>query len=269
MNPLRIKAIPYFNLPTRNLNGPRQPPYQLRRIVSVRHALTVVEPLYRQPRPPSRSEMDPFSPRMTPESATAEAKPAISSKIMGLKFMQRHASLKKPSAAEPQQSGQPRAQGSSKVQVQSAAVTEPPAEASGSRWVLPREGDASAAPKPVVVLNAPLPSGPQALLQFKPGRRSFGNFNSRLETRLQELDSQKKIAAADILIEEAAVRAREKQQAEYAELEQRANEQARACCLIGDCLVVINVTSRAAVVGGRALWFLPVLSLSTTFVGSC
>ena len=144
----------------------------------------------------------------------------ISSKIMNLKFMQRHtaaAAAAKPVALAP-----------TTTRVSAAASTAPAAAANapaaaasggssgdsdanaaaaaasggssggGGRWKLELR-DPTANTLPQVVQAAPPPlSAQEAVLVFKPGRRSYGAFNGRLETNLREIDTAKRAAAAEL-----------------------------------------------------------------------
>ena len=68
----------------------------------------------------------------------------------------------------------------------------------------------------------------QALLQFKPGRRSFGSFNPRLEKRLTEIEEHKREAAATMESERRAAEARKQQAAEHADLVRKAEQHEEA-----------------------------------------
>ena len=63
----------------------------------------------------------------------------------------------------------------------------------------------------------------QALLSFRPGRRSFGSFNPRLEKRLTEIEETKREAAAAIENERRSAEERRKAAAERAELVRKAD----------------------------------------------
>ena len=127
----------------------------------------------------------------------------ISSKIMNLKFMQRHtaaAAAAKPVALAP-----------TTTRVSAAASTAPAAAANapaaaasggssggGGRWKLElRDPTANTLPQ-VVQAAPPTLSAQEAVLVFKPGRRSYGAFNGRLETNLREIDTAKRAAAAEL-----------------------------------------------------------------------
>ena len=99
-------------------------------------------------------------------STSAPAAPVISSRILGLKFMQKHRASKGEPAAPPE----------------SAPVAEP-SLSSSARWRLDLPGGLAVAPAAVVLTEPPALSGPQALLQFRAGRRSYGAFNPKLEVR--------------------------------------------------------------------------------------
>ena len=99
-------------------------------------------------------------------STSAPAAPVISSRILGLKFMQKHRASKGEPAAPPE----------------SVPVAEP-SLSSSAKWRLDLPGGLAVAPAAVVLTEPPALSGPQALLQFRAGRRSYGAFNPKLEVR--------------------------------------------------------------------------------------
>ena len=65
----------------------------------------------------------------------------------------------------------------------------------------------------------------QLLLQFSPGRRSFGSFNPRLEKRLSEIDETKREAAELIELERRTAEERRKATEAHAEVLSKANAQ--------------------------------------------
>ena len=145
----------------------------------------------------------------------------MSSKIMGLKFMQRQAQRTGGASATSQAA--PAATTSSTAAAAAAAAPAAPSEA---RWTLPGAAAAEASHNDVRVLTdetAPVPEGPAAVLRFKPGRRSFGNFNPRLEKRLGELAKEKAAAAAELAAAAAAEEERTRREAERAALHAKAD----------------------------------------------
>ena len=62
----------------------------------------------------------------------------------------------------------------------------------------------------------PEPSPPVAVLRFKPGRRSFGSYNPRLEKKLDEIGKEKKAAAAELEAAAAEAEALKTQNSERA-----------------------------------------------------
>lgn len=66
-------------------------------------------------------------------------------------------------------------------------------------------------------------SGPEALLRFKPGRRSFGQFNQKLEKRLAAIGQTKREVAEEMARARADEARRAQQAAEYREMKARAD----------------------------------------------
>ncbi|KAL1504835.1 hypothetical protein AB1Y20_008606 [Prymnesium parvum] len=139
----------------------------------------------------------------------APTPPGMSSKIMGLKFMQRQAQRAPPP-------GQP-----------AAAPPAPPVSAAQqeAQWSLPSA--AAAAPRRAAQVltdeTAPPVEGAAAVLRFKAGRRSFGNFNPRLEKRLEQLHAEKEAAAAALASAAAEEAQRAEREAERAALQAKAD----------------------------------------------
>jgi hypothetical protein len=145
-----------------------------------------------------------------PPDAT-DTTPEISSRILNLKFMQRHRASKGEALSVGASSSAPEpAQGQLGV---SAAA----------KWKLELPAGLERSRQSPVVTEAPTLSGPQALLKFRPGRRSFGQFNSKLERRLADIGERKREAAAEIARVKAAEEVRVRQAAEFAELKARAD----------------------------------------------
>lgn len=145
--------------------------------------------------------------------ASADA-PAISSRILNLKFMQRHAAFK----------GQELARGAaSKSQPQQSDQNQAAGPSDASKWRLDLPARLGATTQAVVMTEAPEVSGPHALLQFRAGRRSFGKFNPKLETRLADIGTKKREAATELAEAAAAEAWRVQQAVEYAELMARAD----------------------------------------------
>ena len=141
---------------------------------------------------------------------------SMSSKILGLKFMQRQ-------AQKQQKSGS--AAPSAAATVSAAAVAAPPAVQSDGQWTLPASGGARVAEARVVFTDdtKPEPSAPVSVLRFKQGRRSFGSFNPRLEKKLGEITKEKAAAAAELAAAAAEEEMLRKQEAERAALHAKAD----------------------------------------------
>eukprot|EP00962_Isochrysis_galbana_P031108 scaffold10117_cov111-Isochrysis_galbana.AAC.8 len=109
----------------------------------------------------------------------------------------------------------------------SSSAPEPPQGQPGvgmaAKWKLELPVGLERSGQSPVVTEAPTLSGPQALLKFKPGRRSFGQFNSKLERRLADIGEKKREAAAEIARVRAAEELRARQLAEFEELKARAD----------------------------------------------
>ena len=158
----------------------------------------------------------------------------ISSKIMNLKFMQRHkkqVDQQKQAAADAasrleaewtmEQREMQRPAGSPAPPPGAAGSPAPPSSAGASSLHAATE-----APPPVrrvSTVDDVQASEQQALLSFRPGRRSFGSFNPRLEKRLTEIEETKREAAAAIENERRAAEERRKAAAERAELVRKAD----------------------------------------------
>jgi hypothetical protein len=153
---------------------------------------------------------------MTPLNAgppdAPNATPEISSRILNLKFMQRHRASKGEAPLA--------------VAASSSAAELPhgrPGVSTAAKWKLELPAELERSGQSSVVTEAPTLSGPQALLKFKSGRRSFGQFNSKLERRLADIGEKKREAAAEIARAQAAEELRARQAAEFAELKARAD----------------------------------------------
>ena len=155
--------------------------------------------------------------------ATNAAAPMISAKIMSLKFMQRRqkpADARPPppqqpaDATQPQQPDAPAAAAGAATAVPVFATT--PAELE-AQWTIEINDFPLVHPQVVIAqLGMPQPANlREALLRFKQGRRSFGKFNPKLETRLAELRQEKDTAQREIKAE-AEVKAAERTKLESA-----------------------------------------------------
>jgi hypothetical protein len=156
-------------------------------------------------------------------------KPAgISSKIMGLKFMQRHAKQQATSPATPASTigGSPAVSTASADASPAAPVPAP----NPSKWTLdlPAAAAAAVSAGPVVLLEDAQHEGAEALMRFRPGRRSFGAFNSRLEKRLGDISTQQRAAADELAAVARQEAARQKAAAERAALMEKAEAHERA-----------------------------------------
>lgn len=145
------------------------------------------------------------------ESQMPPTPPAnMSSKILGLKFMQRQAQKQQSAPAE-----------DAKPAAAAAALP------SSAQWTMPgHTTTASGMGSTTRVLSddaVAAPSGRAALLQFRPGRRSFGGKNQRLEKRLGELVEEKRAARAEIAAEAVEAAAQRARDAERAALQARAD----------------------------------------------
>ena len=154
----------------------------------------------------------------------------ISSKIMNLKFMQRHknqveqqqkAAADATKRLEAEWTMEQQAAGSSSSAAPSPAPPTrcgPATTAAAAAMPAARASPAAGATPParrVVTVEDVQANEQQALLQFKPGRRSFGSFNPRLEKRLTEIEEHKREAAATMESERRAAEARKQQAAEH------------------------------------------------------
>lgn len=162
----------------------------------------------------------------------------ISSKILNLKFMQRHKTqVEAQQRAAADATARLEAEWSMEMGLgvpaaaaSSSASTAAPA-AAPSATVAAQSVTASApAPAPpgrrvVTAEDVPQASEQQQLLQFRPGRRSFGSFNPRLEKRLTEINETKREAAELIELERRAAEERRKATAAHAELVRKADAQ--------------------------------------------
>ena len=158
----------------------------------------------------------------------------ISSKIMNLKFMQRHkkqVDQQKQAAADAasrleaewtmEQREMQRPAGSPAPPPGAAGSPAPPSSAGASS--LHAATEATPPVRRVSTVDDVQASEQQALLSFRPGRRSFGSFNPRLEKRLTEIEETKREAAAAIENERRAAEERRKAAAERAELVRKAD----------------------------------------------
>jgi hypothetical protein len=160
----------------------------------------------------------------------------ISSKIMNLKFMQRHkkqvdqqkqvavdaaARVEAEWTVEQRCSGMQRPAGSPAPPSGAAGSPAPPSSAGASTPHAATEATPPA--RRVSTVDDAQASEQQALLSFRPGRRSFGSFNPRLEKRLSEIEETKRETAAAIENERRAVEERRKAAAERADLVQKAD----------------------------------------------
>lgn len=149
-------------------------------------------------------------------------KPAISSKILGLKFMQRHRAAGLPAAAA--SGASPAATARSPATATEPATATGTAAAEKEQWTLPTPHPSSgshavtaAGDVEVLLEEAPL-DGPQALLSFCSGRRSFGGSNPRLERRLADIDAQKQALRTRLDEERRAEEERRRKLEEHAAL---------------------------------------------------
>ena len=135
----------------------------------------------------------------------------MSSKILGLKFMQRQAQKQhpKPSASSSLMPPQQQAQ--------------PVADATATPSTLPAVNSPPADVRVFTDDTKPEPSVPVAVLRFKPGRRSFGSFNPRLEKKLGEISQDKVAAAAQLAAEAAEAEAARQRELEHATLMAKAD----------------------------------------------
>eukprot|EP00908_Phaeocystis_cordata_P020599 Transcript_3226.p2 GENE.Transcript_3226~~Transcript_3226.p2 ORF type:complete len:236 (+),score=98.72 Transcript_3226:104-811(+) len=167
----------------------------------------------------------------------------ISSKIMNLKFMQRHknqveqqqkAAADATKRLEAEWTMEQQAAGSSSSAAPSPAPPTrcgPATTAAAAAMPAARASPAAGATPParrVVTVEDVQANEQQALLQFKPGRRSFGSFNPRLEKRLTEIEEHKREAAATMESERRAAEARKQQAAEHADLVRKAEKHEEA-----------------------------------------
>lgn len=158
----------------------------------------------------------------------------ISSKILNLKFMQRHKTQ-----AEAQQRAA--ADATARLEAEwstemglgaptaAAASSSPAGAVPSAAAAAPSTASPTPAPPPgrrvVTAEDVPQGSEQQQLLQFRPGRRSFGSFNPRLEKRLTEIDETKREAAELIELERRAAEERRKTADAHAQLMRKADAQ--------------------------------------------
>ena len=149
----------------------------------------------------------------------------ISSRIMGLKFMQKH-KAKEEAASKARVEAPKRLAAQWKAEPPAAAATAnsgaasssaPPAAAAPAP--VPAAASASAstdARPPVRVIDdaaGELLASSSTLLDFRPARRSFGKFNPRLEKGLAEIESQKSALRERLAAEASAEATRAQREA--------------------------------------------------------
>ena len=141
----------------------------------------------------------------------------ISSRIMGLKFMQKH-KAKEEAASKARVEAPKRLAAQWKAEAPAAAASSaPPAAAAPA----PAPAAASAsvstdARPPVRVIDdaaGELLASSSTLLDFRPARRSFGKFNPRLEKGLAEIESQKSALRERLAAEASAEATRAQREA--------------------------------------------------------
>ena len=147
----------------------------------------------------------------------SDGKPAISSRIMGLKFMQKH-KAKEEAASKARVEAPKRLAAQWKAEAPAAAASSAPPAAAAPAPV-PAAASASAstdARHPVRVIDdaaGELLASSSTLLDFRPARRSFGKFNPRLEKGLAEIESQKSALRERLAAEASAEATRAQREA--------------------------------------------------------
>ena len=147
----------------------------------------------------------------------SDGKPAISSRIMGLKFMQKH-KAKEEAASKARVEAPKRLAAQWKAEAPAAAASSAPPAAAAPAPV-PAAASASAstdARPPVRVIDdaaGELLASSSTLLDFRPARRSFGKFNPRLEKGLAEIESQKSALRERLAAEASAEATRAQREA--------------------------------------------------------
>lgn len=133
--------------------------------------------------------------------------PGVSSKILGLKFMQRQLQKHQQSTAS------------------APHVTHPDSSQVEVHWSLPAPCRGLPAHARVVLTDETKPeiSGPAAVLRFKPGRQSFGSFNPRLEKKLVEIKKEKAAAVAELAAAAAEANTQRRRNEERTALVAKAN----------------------------------------------
>ena len=151
----------------------------------------------------------------------------ISSKIMNLKFMSKH---KKVIDKQKQVAVDATARLEAEWMVEQggspappSSVADSPAPPSSAAASTPHATTATPPVRRVSTVDDTQADEQQALLQFRPGRRSFGNFNPRLQKRLTEIEESKREAAAEIENERRSAAERRNQAVERAELVRKAD----------------------------------------------
>ena len=147
----------------------------------------------------------------------SDGKPAISSRIMGLKFMQKH-KAKEEAASKARVEAPKRLAAQWKAEGPAAAASSA-APAAAAPAPVPAAASASAstdARHPVRVIDdaaGELLASSSTLLDFRPARRSFGKFNPRLEKGLAEIESQKSALRERLAAEASAEATRAQREA--------------------------------------------------------